>query len=592
VFTTTAPPADTTAPTISAVQAGAITSGGATITWATNEASDSQVEYGPTTAYGASAVLAPAPVTAHSQALTGLQPSTLYHYRVKSRDPAGNLATSGDFTFTTAAAGPVNCPCSIWPGTATPAVASESDTSPFELGVKFRSDVAGYVTGLRFYKGPGNTGTHVGNLWSSTGTNLGTAIFSGETASGWQQVSFPSAVQVTANTVYIASYHAPNGGFAKNESFFAANGVDSGPLHALASPASGGNGVYKFGASGFPDQTYNATNYWVDIVFSTTPPDTTAPTISAVQAGAITSGGATITWATNEGSDSQVEYGPTTAYGAATVLAPAPVTAHSQALTGLQPSTLYHYRVKSRDPAGNLATSGDFTFTTATAARSIDLNGSSGYAEAPNDATLNVTGDWTVEAWIKDEHASYNHSRAVIVTKGEVPSFFGGDSEVPFFVWIEDNELRAGERTAGITRTVDFNLASGGVSANAWHHVAVTMRDSTRQITMYVDGVQRAQGTISADSSAGNARPVRIGRNGDDAGHYWEGKLDDVRIWNVIRTASEISAGQNGLTGSPSGLVGRWQFDEGSGSTAADGAAPAQNATLQGGFTWSTDVHP
>ena len=75
--------------------------------------------------------------------------------------------------------------------------------------MKFRSDVAGYVTGVRFYKAAGNTGTHVGNLWSSTGTRLATATFTGETASGWQQVTFSPPVAIAANTVYVASYHCP-----------------------------------------------------------------------------------------------------------------------------------------------------------------------------------------------------------------------------------------------------------------------------------------------------------------------------------------------------------------------------------------------
>jgi hypothetical protein len=60
----------------------------------------------------------------------------------------------------------------------------------------------------------------------------------------------------------------------------------------------------------------------------------------------------------------------------------------------------------------------------------------------------------------------------------------------------------------------------------------------------------------------------------------------------VIRTASQISDNRNNLTGATTDLVGHWKFDEGAGSSAADSAAPAQNATLNGGYTWSTDVHP
>ena len=104
------------------------------------------------------------------------------------------------------------CPCTIF-GSQTPANPSENDTDAVELGVKFRADSNGTITGLRFYKGSGNTGTHVGSLWSSSGTLLGQATFTAETATGWQQVSLTTPVAITANTTYVASYHATGGRF-------------------------------------------------------------------------------------------------------------------------------------------------------------------------------------------------------------------------------------------------------------------------------------------------------------------------------------------------------------------------------------------
>src|SRR5207237_1381813 len=101
---------DTTPPVLSAMAASAITSSGATITWTTNEASDSQVDYGPTTAYGTSSPLNASLVTSHTVSLSGLTGSTLYHFRVRSRDAATNLATSGDVTFTTLAAADIKPP--------------------------------------------------------------------------------------------------------------------------------------------------------------------------------------------------------------------------------------------------------------------------------------------------------------------------------------------------------------------------------------------------------------------------------------------------------------------------------------------------
>ena len=160
----------------------------------------------------------------------------------------------------------------IWPGTTVPGVADSGPDSSVELGVKFRSDSSGNITGVRFYKATTNTGTHVGNLWSSTGTLLATAIFTNETASGWQQVLFSNPVAITANTVYVASYHATTGHYSADVNYFATTGVDNPPLHALANGVSGGNGVYAYGStSNFPNQTWNTSNYWVDVVFSTTP---------------------------------------------------------------------------------------------------------------------------------------------------------------------------------------------------------------------------------------------------------------------------------------------------------------------------------
>ena len=160
-----------------------------------------------------------------------------------------------------------------------------------QLGVKFRSDVAGTIRGIRFYKGAGNTGTHVASLWSSTGTRLATAIFTNETASGWQEVSFATPVAISANTVYVASYHTTTGHYSINTNYFTA-GVDNPPLHALASAGSGRNGVYRYGtSSAFPNQTFKAANYWVDVSFEPGPASTltsiaVSPDFTSINTGA------------------------------------------------------------------------------------------------------------------------------------------------------------------------------------------------------------------------------------------------------------------------------------------------------------------
>ncbi len=187
----------------------------------------------------------------------------------RAEDLAGNAATGASWSFTTAAA--PTCPCSGWGNTAAPANPSVNDPSAIEVGVKFRTDINGFISGVRFYKGAGNTGVHTGNLWTSGGQLLASATFNGETASGWQQVTFATPVAVTANTVYVASYFAPNGNYAGDNDFFTSTGIDNGPVHLLRSGISGANGVYQYGsASSFPSQSFRDTNYWVDVIFTTT----------------------------------------------------------------------------------------------------------------------------------------------------------------------------------------------------------------------------------------------------------------------------------------------------------------------------------
>lgn len=131
-------------------------------------------------------------------------------------------------------------------------------------------------------------------------------------------------------------------------------------------------------------------------------PDTTPPTLSSIIASSITRSSAAISWSTNESSDTQVEYGATTSYGSSTTLNTSGISSHSVSLSGLSAGTLYHYRAKSRDTAGNLAVSVDLTFTTSAA---LDTTPPVVSVTAPlNNAT--VSNSITISATASDPAVS------------------------------------------------------------------------------------------------------------------------------------------------------------------------------------------
>jgi hypothetical protein len=201
--------------------------------------------------------------------------------RVRAMDDSANIQPAPATVGLT-----LSGPSTIF-GARVPTNPSVNDSSALELGVRFTAWDDGYVTGVRFYKGTGNTGTHTGSLWTNTGIRLATGTFAGETSAGWQKLTFPSPVQITAGTSYVASYTAPNGHYAADSLAFSAADFDSAPLHANRSTTVAGNGLYAYG-SGFPTQSFSDTNYYVDVSFVDSVAGPPAPVAVSPAAGATT----------------------------------------------------------------------------------------------------------------------------------------------------------------------------------------------------------------------------------------------------------------------------------------------------------------
>ena len=275
--------------------------------------------------------------------------------RSRAVDDSGNLEQPGP-----GASVDVSCPCTIWGPNVAPDQPDSGDTFPIEVGVKFRSDAYGYVTGVRFYKAAANTGTHTGSLWTTDGERLAHATFSGETASGWQSVTFDQPVEVEPDTIYVASYHAPNGHYSATSDYFhrppapgpSGGGiVDSPPLHGVRNTGGATNGVFSYGAtSSFPTNSWQAANYWVDVSFEPIPAPGAVGEVSATEGG-LTS--ANVSWTAPTAGGKVTSYRitpyvgsnpqqPTTVDGAQT----------SATIGGLTTGTTYRFTVQATNPTG------------------------------------------------------------------------------------------------------------------------------------------------------------------------------------------------------------------------------------------------
>ena len=186
-------------------------------------------------------------------------------------------------------------------GTQTPSTTSEADSAAVELGMRFRASTTGTVVGLKFYKGPGNDGIHIGHLWTKAGVLLAAVTFSNETAGGWQTATFDAPQAVAANTTYVVSYHTNSGHYAADYDVFTAartNGVLTAPADLLNAP----NGAFRYGAGGFPTSSWRSTNYYVDPLFQagtvvspTTVSTATSPIPTTMQPALTTTAGPTTT---------------------------------------------------------------------------------------------------------------------------------------------------------------------------------------------------------------------------------------------------------------------------------------------------------
>ena len=219
------------------------------------------------------------------------------------------------------------------------------------------------------------------------------------------------------------------------------------------------------------------------------------------------------------------------------------------------------------------------TFTTAdlgppVVASALRLNGNGQYVAIGGSATM-PSGDspYTIEAWIR-------------------PTTMGANSIFGWGIFGGANACNALRLTpTGLMNYWWANDLEAPTPSlvGTWHHVAATYDGTIR--TLYLDG--KAIGSDqprSAHVMPAEASNLRIGST--NSGEFFNGSIDEVRVWNVARTAAQLNAAKGAhLLRNPAGLVAYYRFSEGSGTATTDANGVTVNAgTLTGGASWSTDA--
>ena len=369
---------------IGGVTASQLRATSALITWQTAAPGTTEVEYG-IGGYGETAWVDPRLTTSHSVHLSGLTPNQLYHYRVKS--VGATTVQSPDATFTTTAV----------PGGSTLYVGSTGFSTTQGINQWTYRDSSGPMPTLlttgQVVIDFGNTwqgGEPSALLWSTGGHPGGTrdAIRRWTApADGTVQLSGVAHIFAPASTDGVR-IQVKQGTTVLFEQLFGPNDWSTAGWFLAAVPVTAGSTLDFVINRGGATNSFDATFFDPTIVFTPAAPPGSG--ISNVTAGELRVTSARITWNTDVPGTTEVEYGLTTSYGFTAWRDPVLRTTHSMYLGGLQPATVYHYRVKSTNGTGTTSISPDATFTTATVPPGSVL-----YAASVGFSTTQGTNQWT-----------------------------------------------------------------------------------------------------------------------------------------------------------------------------------------------------
>ncbi len=186
----------------------------------------------------------------------------------------------------------------------------------------------------------------------------------------------------------------------------------------------------------------------------------------------------------------------------------------------------------------------------------LDFDGTDDHVVVSDDNSLDFTSTFTLEAWIN--LASTTGSRAIISKY-----FSGTSSETSYRLQVLDGLLRLQVNNSGATAVSAVDQTIGSISASTWHHIAA-VADGSGNLLLYMDGDLAGTGSYDNTVYVGT-RDLFIGKaRTEDAASITDGSIDEVRLWNVARTCSEILSTKDvELVGNESGLVAYYNFNHG-----------------------------
>lgn len=222
---------------------------------------------------------------------------------------------------------------------------------------------------------------------------------------------------------------------------------------------------------------------------------------------------------------------------------------------------------------------------------SLDLEASSSQYASIADASqtgLDITGDMTVEAWINTESTASGGLRAIASKWDDVAGnqrswiFYISEFAGQYYLALYTASTGGGGDDIAASETVW--LPTNGV----WYHVAAVYDASAGEVKLYVNGSQQGSTLTNAETSLFNSTaPFQIGARNVTAVSFFDGLIDEVRVWDDIRTTEELLANYNKhLVGNEANLKGYWRFN----NSALDETANNNDLTLANTPVYSTDV--